>query len=242
MCYLDGDVQTLTFEWWHLSHHYSHFDFVYLDVGSTEEKSFRDTAAEINQPNPNDKTRLYVDESIVLGELMKGTDGRDKFNEYGTKNYTMLGLEGNDVLFGAYDSDWIYGGAGNDWIYGRGGDDVLFAGEQGNDHIFLGVNRRDNDILVWAGDGQESYDKLWDFELGLDLIDLRLLGVKNDKYINFEDIEIIGGKSNCEIKYEDSVIFLWGVEANQLSEKNFIEWRDDPNAKIEDMYNPAFIA
>lgn len=93
----------------------------------------------------------------------------------------LLGGLGDDVLSGANDNDSLNGGGGDDRLRGQNGDDILIGG--------------DGDDMLWGGDGfdrlhgqagadtfrfrsvDESLvgnrlDRVMDFELGIDLIDL----------------------------------------------------------------------
>ena len=94
----------------------------------------------------------------------------------GGRGVYMVGDVGNDVLVGGDGPDTIVGGAGNDLIQGGGGNDYIFAG--------LGVD------AMFGGDGADvfgftsvddsransgDYDTIFDFQTGIDKIDLRSL-------------------------------------------------------------------
>lgn len=94
---------------------------------------------------------------------------------------TLNGSGGNDLLYGRGGNDVLLGGSGNDIVYGESGADRLRGGS-GHDDLIGGTGK---DIL-W-GDGGEDYfvfrsaaeagngstrDRIVDFELGWDLIDL----------------------------------------------------------------------
>ncbi|MFN4057522.1 MAG: M10 family metallopeptidase C-terminal domain-containing protein [Roseinatronobacter sp.] len=69
------------------------------------------------------------------------------------------------------------GGAGNDTIYGGDGDDTIIGGA-GRDHLYGGAGA---DVFVFEsfadlGNGT-ARDVIFDFELGIDRIDLSALGV-----------------------------------------------------------------
>jgi Ca2+-binding RTX toxin-like protein len=57
-------------------------------------------------------------------------------------DYSLGGLEGNDLLIGGAARDWIGGGAGNDVLRGNAGRDDLFGGS-GDDTLFARDGERD---------------------------------------------------------------------------------------------------
>ncbi|NVK95811.1 serine hydrolase [Ruegeria pomeroyi] len=63
----------------------------------------------------------------------------------------LIGLGGNDGLFGAYGDDRISGGGGNDRLGGRDGDDAL---EGGDGHDVLDGGRGDDQLSGGAGSDQ----------------------------------------------------------------------------------------
>ncbi|MBE1284778.1 MAG: hypothetical protein GJ676_15820 [Rhodobacteraceae bacterium] len=79
----------------------------------------------------------------------------------------LLGGDGNDQLFGGKDRDTLKGDAGNDTLNGGRGRDLLDGGT-GTDGLTGGLGR---DLFIFRdGDGT---DRIHDFELGRDRIDLR---------------------------------------------------------------------
>jgi len=95
----------------------------------------------------------------------------------GAGDDTIRGNRGMDILFGDDGSDRIYGGGGNDILHGDDGDDYLL-GENGND-ILNGGAGNDNmtggagaDTFVFEEDSVANYDRVKDFENGVDKIDL----------------------------------------------------------------------
>jgi len=70
------------------------------------------------------------------------------------------------VLIGSSASDVLYDADGNERLNGGAGDDILIGGI-GSDRFSGGAGQ---DVFVVAGDGQE--DRILDFELGQDMIDL----------------------------------------------------------------------
>ncbi|EKF9174707.1 cadherin domain-containing protein, partial [Vibrio cholerae] len=94
------------------------------------------------------------------------------------KDDMLIGGAGNDILFGQGGNDWLDGGVGKDTLYGGSGNDTLIGGE-GNDILIGGLG---NDILTggsgedlfkWVnGDLDGSRDRITDFKIGEDKIDL----------------------------------------------------------------------
>lgn len=98
----------------------------------------------------------------------------DDFAIGGAGDDMLFGGAGDDRLRGGDDGDAIAGGADDDVIFGEAGDDVLH-GDQGYDRLFGGAGA---DIFQFRfGDGVE---KIYDFEDGVDRIDVRaLFGVED---------------------------------------------------------------
>lgn len=100
----------------------------------------------------------------------------------------IYGLAGDDVLDGGAGGDFVSGGPGSDVVWGAEGDDRLF-GEAGQDFLDGG----DGDDALEGGAGSDAMaggagrdtfvfrsrdgatDRVTDFQVGLDLIDIRFL-------------------------------------------------------------------
>ncbi len=116
----------------------------------------------------------------VAGGTLAGLDGDDTLIGL-LQADTLLGLEGDDTLAGGAGDDVALGGAGNDDLSGGLGADILDGG-LGDDTLSGGLGF---DVLS-GGDGADvfeitpallTYDRITDFKLGEDRIDLRpLLG------------------------------------------------------------------
>ena len=125
------------------------------------------------------------------GDTLEGGDGRDRL--FGGAGADLLdGGAGEDQLFGGEDADSLSGGAENDrldggagadWLDGGEGADRLFGGDgadtldggNGRDQLWGGA---DADIFRFGAIGQGSIDpadRIYDFEIGLDRIDLSAL-------------------------------------------------------------------
>ncbi|MDK3072858.1 M10 family metallopeptidase C-terminal domain-containing protein [Sedimentitalea sp. JM2-8] len=133
--------------------------------------------------------------------LLKGGDGEDRLSGDTGKDRLhgqrdddiLLGGPGQDRLFGGNGDDLLRGNAGDDSLRGGGGRDILAGGfgadiingGAGNDRIIGG---RDADRLT-GGDGSDTFvfsdvtdspvapdrDRITDFQIGLDRIDLSRL-------------------------------------------------------------------
>ncbi len=130
--------------------------------------------------------------------VLTGNSGDNVLNGFGSAD-TLYGNAGDDKLNGGNGIDNLFGGDGDDRLRGQKGFDVLKAeagddsisGGQGDDNLFGGD---DNDILkggmgkdkLYGGDDADVFlftkaaqskndstaDKIQDFELGIDTIDL----------------------------------------------------------------------
>ncbi|MCP5074709.1 MAG: calcium-binding protein [Rhodobacteraceae bacterium] len=133
-----------------------------------------------------------------LSNIINGNQGNNVLNGFGSAD-TLYGGAGDDKVNGGNGIDNLFGGDGDDRLRGQKGFDVLKAeagddelyGGQGDDNLFGGD---DNDILkggmgkdkLYGGDDADVFlftkaaqskndstaDKIQDFELGLDTIDL----------------------------------------------------------------------
>ena len=178
-----------------------------------------------------------------------GGDGDDAIGG-SSGNDTLFGGAGSDRLFGGRGSDEIDGGDGRDFISGSVGEDnisgggardVIFGGRgqdtidggSGRDFISGGVN---DDVLsggagrdgLWGGDGMDvfifseghHFDRIFDFEIGTDKIDVTGFGLTG-----FEDIadSITDGNARTKIEFgEGDNLFLDGVREAELSASDFI--------------------
>lgn len=92
---------------------------------------------------------------LVIG-IAAATDPRSP-HCYG-KPATIVGTDGNDVLFGTHEADVIVAGAGSDIVFGLGGDDVVCGGD-GKDWVFGGPG---NDVVLGGADDDALYGGLGD--------------------------------------------------------------------------------
>ena len=135
------------------------------------------------------------DDTIFGGnhdDVINGGAGDDRLNGQ-RHDDTVHGGEGNDVVIGYTGDDVVYGDAGNDKVYGASGNDTLYGGDgkdylsgyKGNDILDGGAGRdvlfggADADIFTFAslnGSTKSASDRIKDFEVGVDNIDLSGLG------------------------------------------------------------------
>ncbi|MCP5072972.1 MAG: calcium-binding protein [Rhodobacteraceae bacterium] len=91
-----------------------------------------------------------------------GGDGDDKLR--GQKGADIMKSEaGDDRLYGGEGNDNLFGGDGNDILKGGMGRDKLYGGDDADVFLFTKAAHSKNDVTA---------DKIQDFELGLDTIDL----------------------------------------------------------------------
>ncbi|MBY5932176.1 hypothetical protein KUV51_04125 [Tateyamaria omphalii] len=130
-------------------------------------------------------------------DKVHGGDGNDVLaGDRGTD--TLFGEDGNDDLNGGDGDDILDGGAGSDKLAGGDGDDLILGGDgaddlignAGNDTLSDGMGRdgmtggEGNDTFVMqAGDGEQ--DRIKDFHIGDDVIDLASWGVDS-----FDELDI----------------------------------------------------
>ena len=110
-----------------------------------------------------------ADNSAYLG------DGDDN-GRGGAGDDWLHGGDGSDKLYGGADGDYLLGGAGNDRLYGEAGEDTLVGGD-GNDVLYGDTANDGNDAEGFADifvfDANDGADKVFDFEVGVDQIELK---------------------------------------------------------------------
>ena len=130
----------------------------------------------------------------------------------GSGNDTVYGDKGANIITGNAGDDSLSGGEGNDTLYGRDGSDTL-AGGAGIDRLFGGA---DDDVFVF--DTASSTDTVFDYEDGIDRIDLSaLVG-----YESFEALVIYDNSGNAVIGAGPHSITLTGVDSAVLDKSDFI--------------------
>jgi Ca2+-binding RTX toxin-like protein len=110
-----------------------------------------------------------------FGQPILGTRGGDLL--YGTpEDDVILGLAGDDTIFGAGGHDALVGGRGDDTISGGFGVDTMTGG--GGADVFRFGSPTAPTVIPWAVVGDALGDRITDFEVGVDTIDLSALGTR----------------------------------------------------------------
>jgi Ca2+-binding RTX toxin-like protein len=114
-------------------------------------------------------------EGLLGDDTLRGEDGLDSLSggngndlisgEFGVD--TLNGNGGDDTLFGGDAGDRMVAGSGDDVLIGGAGPDQLYGGVGGDTFVFGSVD----DIGLVAG----TRDRIFDFEAGVDEIDLRAI-------------------------------------------------------------------
>lgn len=231
-------------------------DDVYLGIGD----GF--VAGTIDGGDGNDFIRGGTDVDVIFGgsgiDILRGGDGDDELNGEGGAD-EINGGDGHDLIDGGGGDDTAHGGTGNDDIIGRAGDDSLHGGQgndtldghrdndllhggEGNDIVIGGLGTDTllgglgNDVFVFltAADSTNDADRdrISDFEIGADLIDISALGgvftfIGEDAFSDAREVRVVenGGNSTLFIDTDqdgvaDMRIFVSGVTG--LSETDFI--------------------
>ncbi|MGJ3254170.1 MAG: DUF4347 domain-containing protein [Elainellaceae cyanobacterium] len=146
---------------------------------------------------------------------------------------------GNDLVNGGLGDDYVGGGDGNDYLFGRrgndringgAGDDVIIGGF-GQDQLTGGAGR-DRFVYESANDGR---DTITDFQVGSDLIDLRLI-FDGSQFTNPNPfrryVRINQSGSNAVVRIDPNgnvggrnfvdLITLENVAANSLNAQSFL--------------------
>lgn len=108
-----------------------------------------------------DAARVY----LTVGSPSYGTLA-DEFIVGSAAANKLIGRGGNDILLGLGGDDRLYGGDNEDRIIGGDGNDVLF-GDNPN-----GGNNAEGFADTFVFDADDGADKVFDFEAGLDKIEL----------------------------------------------------------------------
>jgi Ca2+-binding RTX toxin-like protein len=92
----------------------------------------------------------------IASDLLQGTSGQDFISDYLGGNDTLLGLNGNDVLYSqdtlASSSNILDGGSGNDSLSSYGGTNNLLIGGNGNDSLY---SYNGNNATLRGGNGND---------------------------------------------------------------------------------------
>jgi len=142
--------------------------------------------------------------------VLRGGDGRDVLKG-GLGDDKLRGQGGNDIIIGANGDDILRGGSGNDRLNGGNGDDVLIGGA-GRDEL---TGRGGDDVFVFHrakhSPNSSEADKIADFELGHDRIDLSTVGTHS---LTFSTETAFNGSGWGEVK----IGILVGARGGSYSE------------------------
>lgn len=132
----------------------------------------------------NDRITGGTGNDVLLGrngaDTISGNDGQDELRggggndilHGGASNDLLIGGNGHDTLNGGTFNDRLYGDNGNDRIRGGDGEDMINGG-LGADFLFGGS---DTDFFIYQGvtdsTAGSSADRIFDFAIGEDIIDL----------------------------------------------------------------------
>lgn len=143
----------------------------------------------------------------VDADVIKGLGGNDQ----------IQGQAGNDRLDGGTGNDKIYGGAGSDLLFGRGGRDFLNGGLN-NDKLYGGANA---DAFLFRG--KWGYDRVMDFQNGLDKLDLRSNGLSFSKLaIKVADVDRDGRSDDVLIKAGGNAIDILNTKLAAIDHGDFL--------------------
>ena len=158
---------------------------------------------------------------ILLGlagnDVLNGDDGQDFI--YGGRDADMIfggadddtlrgnvggdtisGGDGADDLRGGGNGDVLMGDADDDFLLGEGGTDTL-SGGAGNDTMFGGFGSgnfdglRDTFVFASAANGAGGFDRIRDFEDGIDQIDLTSFG-----FAAFADVDALAVDTGASMR------------------------------------------
>ena len=146
----------------------------------------------------------------------------------GTGSDMVIAGSGDDKVFGEGAQDFLFGGIGNDELNGGSGNDWLFGGE-GNDLITGGIGS--DKIIGGAGadifnyestidSNGRSFDIIFSFEQGNDLIDLSALD--SEGISSFSDITVSNQGATTSISGNNVDFFIQLQGGYNLTDADFI--------------------
>ena len=159
----------------------------------------------------------FLEADINGDDLILGTPEHDILNGF-QGNDRIFGLAGDDLISGGEGDDLLQGDAGYDQLFGNIGRDIL-SGGQGVDRL---TGSEDSDIFIiqpQGMSGEENYDIVNDFELGIDV--LALDGVE------FSQLSILQEGNNTNIwdaNNNELLSVLTNTQASEITADVFINW------------------
>ncbi len=143
---------------------------------------------------------------IIIGGIIIGTPTNDTINAL-PSTILILGLGGDDLIFGNTNFNIIFGGKGNDEIHGLAGVDLLFGGKD-HDCIF----GDENFDLIFGGEGDDNLH-------GGTNIDLIIGWTGNDKIFGDDNFDIlIGWDGDDTMDGGNGIDVMFGGKGNDLME------------------------
>ncbi|MGF1498618.1 MAG: esterase-like activity of phytase family protein [Elainellaceae cyanobacterium] len=213
-----------------------------LQNGDTLEKTFiRDLTPDFLAAGglmPEKLEGLAVDENGVW--VINDNDGVND-NSGETQLLNVGNLFQAQRIRGTSDNDRLTGGLGDDRLVGRGGNDRLI-GVDGDDTLIggRGVDRHrggagDDTFVFKRGDLRDRPDRVLDFEVGSDIVDLRRVfrGPLFDSDDPFGDyVRIRGSSRRTKVQIDQNgneegtdftnLVVLRGVDANSIGADSFV--------------------
>jgi Ca2+-binding RTX toxin-like protein len=161
----------------------------------------------------------YGSNSVFYGEagndqLIIARNGHRAFGGDGDDFIDALFSAGGNILYGGSGNDDFIVGTG-DRIFGEGGSDRFLAYYGGGNTIFGGTGADE----FWIANGQAptSANRIVDFQRGTDVLGIAGLG------ITFGNLTLTqSGADTIVAAGGTQLAFLQGIQANSLSESNFI--------------------
>ena len=176
----------------------------------------------------NDDLRGEAGEDRIFGgfgnDQIRGGSGDDLLKGGGGKD-RLWGGDGADHIYGGTWRDDLYGGRGDDFLFGGAGRDVLRGGD-GNDVLTGGrINQlgdRVEDIFVFTNTPSAfpEYDRIKDFEPGVDRIDVSDFG-----FVSFQQVLTASVPSGYGVELTlsgDHFLLLQNIDRSNLSADDFL--------------------
>ncbi|NYT45449.1 heme peroxidase [Alcaligenaceae bacterium] len=152
-------------------------------------------------------------------DVLNGGSGNDRLSG-GAGDDVLNGGSGDDLLDGGSGDDVLNGGSGNDALKGGAGDDILNGGS-GNDILSGGLG---DDILT-GGSGDDIFlfggdDRITDFSIGEDRIDLRELGITINTFSS--SVTLMAAGDDTLLMIQGSNMMVDGVNPQDIDIDSFI--------------------
>jgi Ca2+-binding RTX toxin-like protein len=138
----------------------------------------------------------------------RGTNEDDVFSGTAADD-RYQGRQGDDLINGGAGDDHLLGQGGNDTIHGGGGGDTMTGG--GGADVFRFGSPTAPNVIPWAVANDTFGDRITDFEVGVDTIDLSAFGTRRAFDGTLSDPHTFrfigtggfhGDQVNTEVRYE----------------------------------------